>query len=229
MMMKLSGPFHYLTLCSLLLLTLTCGLMVMIIPVSAADITMDAELGDVINLNGVSYTGDRVYLFLTGPGLPENGVTLTDVTQRADQGHFTIVDLADDQTWSMKWYTHKIENEIDPGIYTVYVTNEPVDKASLGGENSYKTLEITFSESTTAHSGSSTTNYVLRPEEHVSVPSLTQVPTAATTIPQTTVPETLPTTTAPTPIPATTKASLTPVGVVLAAMICTAGSLILKR
>ena len=59
----------------------------MIFPVSAADASIEAELGDTLNLHGLSYTGNSVYLFMTGPGLPENGVTLTDVSQLADQGN----------------------------------------------------------------------------------------------------------------------------------------------
>ena len=89
--------------------------------VSAADASYVGVLGDTIALQGVSYTGTRVFLFMTGPGLPENGVTLTDVTQRADQGQFTIVDLDSNQQWAMKWNTQRIHTEIDPGTYTVYV------------------------------------------------------------------------------------------------------------
>ena len=94
----------------------------MILPVSAADANIEAELGDTLNLHGVSYTGGSVYLFMTGPGLPENGVTLTDVSQRADQGKFTQVDLDGSQEWSFRWDTSRIENEINAGTYLVYVT-----------------------------------------------------------------------------------------------------------
>lgn len=48
--------------------------------VSAADASYVGELGDTIALHGVSYTGTQVFLFMTGPNLPANGVTLTDVT-----------------------------------------------------------------------------------------------------------------------------------------------------
>jgi hypothetical protein len=169
----------------------------------AADLNLEAELGDTINLHGVSYVGDRVYLFMTGPGLPENGVMLTDVSQRADQGHFTLIDL-NNQEWSMKWNTARIQNEIDPGTYTVYVSNEPVDKAHLGGSNTYKTLEVFLKESTTERvSISSGTSYTLNPEEHTSVvqaPTLALMsPTPTPTTPPTTLSATMPPTTAPTP------------------------------
>jgi hypothetical protein len=184
----------------------------LVAPAAAADAYIEAELGDTINLHGVSYIGESVYLFLTGPGLPENGVMLTDVSRRADQGHFTIIDLASDQTWAMKWDTSRIENEIDPGTYYVYVTNEPVDKANLGGTSSYKTLEVYLERSTTSRvSVNSGQSYMLYPEKDTPTPVITIVlntprPASATK----------PTSEAPTPTPQpppsspTTRASVPP-------------------
>ena len=197
----------------------------MILPVSAADANIEADLGDTLNLHGVSYTGTSVYLFMTGPGLPENGVTLTDVTQRADQGKFTQVDLDSNQEWSYRWNTARIENEINAGTYLVYVTNEPVDKAHLGGSNSYKTLEVYLKESTSSRvSVSGGTSYTLNPEMHSSV----QAPTLAITSPTSTL--TLQTT-PPTAVPSiprpTTKAPLPPAPVFLAVLLV-AGAAVLK-
>jgi hypothetical protein len=165
----------------------TCILLVcllapfMILPAVGADATIQAELGDTINLHGVSYTGSSVYLFMTGPGLPENGVTLTDVTQRADQGKFTQVDLDSNQAWSYRWNTARIENEINAGTYLVYVTNAPVDKSHLGGSGSYQTLEVYLIKSTTSRvSISSGTSYTLNPREHPSSQVVTTSPVIAT-------------------------------------------------
>ena len=198
--------------CRYTCLLLACILTALIIlPASAADASIEAELGDTLNLHGVSYTGNSVWLFMTGPGLPENGVTLTDISQRADQGKFTQVDLDSNQEWSFRWNTSRIENEINAGTYLVYVTNEPVDKAHLGGSSSYKTLEVYLTESTTSRvSTGSGTTYTLNPEMHSSV----QVPTLAMTSPTPTPPPT-PVTTPPTPVPSTpvpttTKAPLLP-------------------
>ena len=190
-----------------------------IVPAFAADISMEADLGDTINLHGVSFTGDKVYLFLTGPGLPANGVVLTDTSQRADQGQFTIVDLADDQTWSMKWDTSRIENEIDPGTYLVYVTNEPVDLSHLGGTDSYKTLEVFFQESKTQRvSVSSGPSYTLNPEKHSSVspPALSFTSPTPTPAPAPTSLATPPST-LPTPLP-TTKAMNCPYAALVAVL-----------
>ena len=198
----------------------------MILPVSAADANIEAELGDTLNLHGVSYTSSSVYLFMTGPGLPENGVTLTDVTQRADRGKFTQIDLDSKQEWSYRWNTARIENEIKEGTYLVYVTTEPVDKAHLGGSSSYKTLEVFFKKSTTSRvSISSGTSYTLNPEMHSSDP----VPSLVITSPTpTSTPILPPPTAAPaTPLP-TTKASLPPAPVLLAVLLG-AGAVILKK
>ena len=151
---------------------LLCLLCSFLIPAAAAaDIEMEGYMGETITLHGVSYVGDSVYLFLTGPGLPENGVTLTNTDLRADMGQFTVVGLDDNQEWTYIWKTSRIANEIAYGTYTVYVTNEPVDKAHLGGTSSYKTLSIFLKDSGTSKvSIDSGKSYTLKPEEHVSTP-----------------------------------------------------------
>jgi hypothetical protein len=202
----------------------------MILPVSAADSNIEAELGDTINLQGVSYTGSSVYLFMTGPGLPENGVTLTDVTQRADQGKFTQIDLDSNQEWFYRWNTARIDNEINAGTYLVYVTNEPVDKAHLGGSSSYKTLEVYLKESTTSRvSVNSGATYTLNPEMHssVQVPTLTITSPTPTSTPIPTSMTTQPTAAPVTPVP-TKKASL-PLTPVFLAMLLGAGAAIMKK
>lgn len=157
---------------------------------SAADIDMEGYLGETITLHGVSYVGDSVYLFLTGPGLPENGVTLTNTDLRADQGQFTVVGVDDNQEWSYTWKTSRIANEIDYGTYIVYVTNEPVDKAHLGGTRSYKTLSIFLKDSGVSKvSIDAGKSYTLSPEEHVSTPrpapsiNITNTTPAVTSLP----------------------------------------------
>ena len=142
---------------------------------SAADAYYEGYLGDVIDLHGVSYSGTQVFLFFTGPGLPENGVTLSDTSQRADQGHFTVVDLDSSQQWSLKWDTQRLKSQIDPGTYTVYVTTEPADLAHLGGTNSYKTLEVYLQDTHGPQGESGPGAYTLSPEKHISSPMPTIV------------------------------------------------------
>ena len=168
---------------------------------------MEGYLGETITLHGFSYVGDSVYLFLTGPGLPDNGVTLTNTDLRADQGQFTVVGVDDNQEWSYTWKTSRIANEIDYGTYIVYVTNEPVDKAHLGGTSSDKTLKIFLKDSGVSKvSIDDGTSYTLKPEEHVSTPrpapsmNITNTTPAVTSPPPTTA---IPVTPVQTTVPAT--------------------------
>jgi len=127
------------------LISLSC---ISLIPVAtAADIEMEGYLGDTFSLGGFSYVGDSVYLFMTGPGLPANGVTLADTTLRADQGHFTVVDVDENQSWSYSWRTSRIQSQIDDGTYIVFVTNRPEDLSHLGETSHYKTLSFLLKDS----------------------------------------------------------------------------------
>ena len=197
--------------------------------VSAADASYEGYLGDTIALQGESYSGNQVYMFMTGPGLPENGVTLTDVTQRADQGQFTIVPLDNTQHYLFKWNTQRIHTEIDPGTYTVYVVNEPVDKAHLGSTSSYQTLSVYLKKDTSVSQVSINVgaSYTLNPEMHSSTVSATTAPVNTTTIPTTTVTTTVPPVQSPTSTP-TTRTAAQPIITVIA-VICIIGTLMYRR
>ncbi|WP_424028810.1 hypothetical protein [Methanoregula sp.] len=208
------------------LLVCLCACLV-VTPVAAYGYSTNFEgyLGDTIDLSGPSYNSQEVYLFLTGPGLPDDGVTLTDTSKRADQGQFTMVDVNSDQMWSMKWDTSRIEDNIDPGTYTVYVVNAPVDKSNLAG-HSYDTISVYLKDTGTRHQGSVSvgSSYTLHPgglTDDTVVPT-TVITTAPPTSPPTTIiPETAPTTlptTVITSTPTQKSASLP-----WAALLCVAG------
>jgi hypothetical protein len=212
-------------------LLMTCLVLALfVLPVSAADAEIDTYLGDTVTISGVSYVSDRVYLFLTGPGLPDNGVTLTDTSQKAEDGKFTIVDAGSDQSWSFRWDTSRISQAIDPGVYLVYVTTEPVDKAHLGGTDTYKTLDVWLKDPhTSGVSVSAGASYTLNPEKHSS--SSSDVPTFVFTSAPTT-PAPVPTnavTTVATAVPTTapTKAPSLPAIPLLAVLVC--GALCIMR
>jgi hypothetical protein len=161
-------------------------------PVSAASDTIEAAMGETINLHGVSYTGDHIYLFLTGPNLPANGVPLNDVTKRADQGAFTTVDVDSDQKWAYHWDTSRLNNRLDYGTYTVYVVTDPVDKSQLAG-HPFSTLSVYLTNpGLSGVSISGGTSYTLRPEEHATVPVITSMPLTALPSPVPTPPATTP-------------------------------------
>lgn len=176
----------------------------------------EGYLGETIALSGVSYNSDQVYLFMTGPGLPDNGVTLTDTSMRADQGHFTMIDVDSSQQWEFKWDTSRIENYnnngngIDPGTYTVYVVNAPVDKSDLDG-HSYQTLSVYLKDSNLSNDRVSVgPNYTLHPGRLTddTVAPTTVITTPPTSPPTTAVPETTIITAVPTSTPTQKSATL---------------------
>ncbi|MDD4136407.1 MAG: hypothetical protein PHT99_00740 [Methanoregula sp.] len=203
---------------------------VLITPVSGYGYSEDYEgyLGEIIALKGESYNSDQVYLFMTGPNLPENGVTLTDMSMRADQGHFTTVDVDSNQQWAFKWDTSRIDNEIDPGTYTVYVVNAPVDKSDLTGY-SYQTLSVYLKDGSLSKDRVSVgANYTLRPGRLTDGTVATTMTTPSTAPPTTVVQETTVTTGIPTTVPTPTKKSaLLPVVAILATAI--AGGICIVR
>ena len=193
MMIMQTIPFRFLFLAGLL-----CTLVFLAGAASGADVDMTGYLGDTFTLSGYSYVGNNVYLFMTGPGLPAGGVTLTDVSQRADQGHFTVVGVDENQQWTYRWDTQHLAPQIDAGTYIVYVSNEPADALHLGGSSSYKTYSFFLQESDISKvSIGAQHSYTLNPEEHTS--TMNPVPPVnLTTVPITT------------PLPVTTNASPSP-------------------
>ena len=164
--------------CVLFVIVLVPG--IFIASASAANVTVEGYIGDTVNLQGESYVGDTVYLFVTGPDLPVNGVTLEDLTSRADQGHFTTVDV-ENQHWSYHWDTSLIKPAIEPGTYTIYETPQPVDLANLG--SGYQTVEVYLQNPypyTNPQSLGVSINaapaYTLNPEMHTSTEAPTPTP-----------------------------------------------------
>jgi hypothetical protein len=100
-------------------------------------------MGDAVTLSGYSSGSPYVYLFLTGPNLPVNGVALNDITKRADQGGFTRVSVDGDDRWTYTWHTGSIGGKLDEGTYTIWVVNSPNDRSSLAWAD-YQTLPITL-------------------------------------------------------------------------------------
>ena len=114
--------------------------LVVCINVQAAPAT-ETYLGDMVFLSGYSYGSDTVYLFLTGPNLPVNGVALDNVNRPTGQGGFTAVDVNSDGSWSYKWYTGQTGGRLDAGAYTVWVVDRPVGRSDLGSAE-YSTITV---------------------------------------------------------------------------------------
>lgn len=108
---------------------------------SAGGIT--AYVGDVVPLSGYSSASNNVYLYLTGPNLPVNGVALNDVTKLAEDGNFKVVPVMGDGSWSYKWGTSDINGHLDAGTYTIWVADCPCDRAHLQHAD-YGTISVTL-------------------------------------------------------------------------------------
>jgi hypothetical protein len=118
------------------------GILSLACSVAASD-GIRASFGDEIPLSGYSTAGPYVYLFLTGPNLPENGVALNGIYQRADQGFFTKVSVGGDDLWSYTWHTGSIGGRLDTGTYTIWVVNGPNDRSNLAHAD-YRTISVTL-------------------------------------------------------------------------------------
>ena len=98
-------------------------------------------MGDIIPLQGYSYESSTVYLFLTGPNLPVDGVALDNINARADEGHFTQVDVDSNGHWAYNWGTNSMAGRLDYGSYTIWVVDRPNDRSHLS-EADYSTISI---------------------------------------------------------------------------------------
>jgi hypothetical protein len=120
---------------------------ILFIPGASAAPEIQASLGDIIPLSGYSYTSQTVYLFLTGPNLPVNGVMLNDISKRADEGFFTRVQVDGNDHWSYKWGSADTGRRLDAGTYTVWVVSGPNDRSHLS-QADYSTITITLGKPT---------------------------------------------------------------------------------
>jgi hypothetical protein len=109
---------------------------------AAAYSGIQTVMGDEVTLSGAATSGPYVYLFLTGPNLPENGVALHDITKRADRGYFTKVSVDGDR-WSYTWHTGSINGKLDEGTYTLWVVSGPNDRSRLA-QADYRTISVTL-------------------------------------------------------------------------------------
>ena len=125
-------------------LVLVAGI-VFLVSSAAGSPGIQAALGDKVTISGYSYGSPWVYLFLTGPNLPVNGVALNDITKRADQGGFTIVDVDGNNHWVYNWNTASPGGRLDAGTYTIFVVNGPNDRSRLA-EADYSTISVTLGE-----------------------------------------------------------------------------------
>jgi hypothetical protein len=128
---------------------LLCLLMVVVVffgHSSAADI--NEKIGNRVDLKGSAVSADSVYLFVTGPGLPSDGVRL-DLMQvpvvTGDPESFTVTDVSNDR-WAYSWNTARQGFSLKEGIYTVYAAKKPVGKSSVSSAV-YGTISVSLTNS----------------------------------------------------------------------------------
>lgn len=117
--------------------------------VSGSDNSRSYYLGEEIKLTGTNTDSDVTYLFLTGPNLNSNGVSLSSLKP----GEGTKVSVRTDHTWEYRWDTSS--TGLDTGSYTIYAVSSMSDKSHLAGTQ-YATIPIQLKQPGMS-SGSSTT------------------------------------------------------------------------
>jgi hypothetical protein len=115
----------------LLILIPVLILVSLVAPATAAPI--NAVFGEDIPLGGMAPGSTFIYLFLTGPNLPNGGISLaggTPVTTGVPAS-FTRVVVQTDDTWSYTWRTGSTGRILDQGTYTIYAVDEPLSRPDL--------------------------------------------------------------------------------------------------
>ncbi len=130
-------------------LLLAAGLLLLVIPALAVTV----PLGDTLPLTGSAPGADSVYLFLTGPNLPPDGVKLDDISVPVVTGDpSTVVQVPVDAsgTWEYTWYTRTTGGLLDAGTYTISVVTKPVGRRDLAQSDGYATISVTLTPPTLA-------------------------------------------------------------------------------
>ena len=104
-----------------------------------------AVFGEDIPLGGSAPGSDTVYLFLTGPNLPADGISLDRGTPVAtgDASSFTQVEVQTDATWTYTWRTGSMGRVLDQGTYVVYIVQQPLARPDLD-DSDYATQAVVF-------------------------------------------------------------------------------------
>ena len=147
------------------------GILLVIAFVAAPAAAITAYPGSEITLTGTSTGSDTVYLFVTGPNLPSAGGRLEDPdtpVQTGDPESFTTVTVDADDRWTYRWRTG--EAGLDPGTYTVYAVDAPVDRSNLSGRG-YTTIPVTLGTPPGTPVTETATPTIVTPTEVATTPS----------------------------------------------------------
>lgn len=134
-------------------LLVIAALLTIAAPAAAAGVSLtinalpqQAHIGNTVTINGTVNGSSTiaVFLFVTGPGLDPRGVTLDNLNVPTGRGMFTTAPVhLSDGSWTYSWDTSVILGTLQPGNYTLYVLDTPVDRLrSVRAE--YASTEIEF-------------------------------------------------------------------------------------
>jgi hypothetical protein len=130
--------------------TLLCILLAAVVTGHAAAETREAAIGDDVPLSGTAIGADRVYLFMTGPGVPSDGSRMDSSISPVITGEpdtFTQVDVSSDR-WNYTWRTGRVSGGLAAGEYTMYAATMPVARNALSGVP-YSSIDLILSRPVT--------------------------------------------------------------------------------
>jgi hypothetical protein len=104
------------------------------LPLCASAAPLQVVQGEEMVLRGTAPGMDVLYLFLTGPNLPVEGISLEGGTPvvTGNPASFTQAEVNTDGTWTYTWRTGEIGRILSPGTYTLYTVQEPLSRPDLG-------------------------------------------------------------------------------------------------
>lgn len=142
----------------LFILFLVCFAMALVVyPGQTFAAAINEKIGDRIDLKGTAVSADSIYLFVTGPGLPADGVRL-DTMQvpvvTGDPESFTVTDVNNDR-WAYTWNTARQGFSLKEGVYTVYAVKKPVGKSNVNNAV-YGTISVSLTNSGFPYTSSGT-------------------------------------------------------------------------
>lgn len=129
---------------------LLCLLLILFTAGYASAESRNGTIGDVIPLSGTAPGVDVIYLFMTGPGVPQYGSRMDSSVSpviTGDPDTFTQVPVEGDR-WNYSWQTGRVSGGLAPGLYTVYASTAPAAADALSGIP-YSSTEIFLSQSVT--------------------------------------------------------------------------------
>ena len=106
----------------------------------------NGTIGDIIPLFGTAPGVDGIYLFMTGPGVPQYGSRMDSSVSpviTGDPETFTQLPVEGNR-WNYSWQTGRVSGGLASGLYTVYASTAPVAADALSGI-SYSSTEIFLS------------------------------------------------------------------------------------